>query len=247
MPDDGTGAAESGPGIGHAAGKGPAGGLEIAGLVVPGRGRRVILEVEALTLGAGQSLGIRGPSGAGKSTLLHAMAGLIDGARGRVAWDGTDIMGLSPDRRGAFRTRHMGLVFQDFLLFEELSGLDNAALPALFAPRGARAGITARARDLLDRLGLAEPARGVDTYSGGERQRVGVARALANDARILLADEPTASLHRDAADALIDDLVRLVTEGGRTLVAVSHDPALLARMDRVITIADGRIAPGGPA
>ena len=215
----------------------------VTGLEVPGRGGHVLLSVEALTLAPGQSLGLRGPSGAGKSTFLYAIAGLIDDARGRVEWNGTDILSLSPDRRGAFRAAHLGFIFQDFLLFEELSGLDNAALPALFAPRAQRPGIRQRARDALSRLGISEPARGVDSYSGGERQRVGVARALANDAGILLADEPTASLHRAAADALIEDLAGMA-RGQRTSVVVSHDPALLARMDRVITIADGRMTDG---
>lgn len=217
-------------------------GLLVSGLRVPGRGGRELLRVDHLTVPAGQSLGIKGPSGAGKSTFLYAIAGLIDGARGAVKWGETDILALSPDRRGAFRAARMGFIFQDFLLFEELSGLENAALPALFAPRSARAGIRARAGELLHRLGIGDPKRGVDSYSGGERQRVGIARALANDAGILLADEPTASLHRDAANALIDDLATMAGAGGKTLIVVSHDPALLQRMDRVITIADGRIA-----
>ncbi|OWU70603.1 ABC transporter ATP-binding protein [Marinibacterium profundimaris] len=218
-------------------------GLTVSDLEVPGRGGRMLLSVEALSLAPGQSLGLRGPSGAGKSTFLYAIAGLIEGARGRVEWNGTDILSLSPDRRGAFRAAHMGFIFQDFLLFDELSGIDNAALPALFAPRAQRPGIRLRAQEMLGRLGLSDPGRGVDSYSGGERQRVGVARALANDAAILLADEPTASLHRAAADALIEDLAG-VARGQRTSVVVSHDPALLARMDRVITIADGRMTDG---
>lgn len=220
---------------------GAAEALVVSDLAVPGRGGRTILSVDSLTVPAGQSLGIRGASGAGKSTLLYAIAGLIEGATGRVMWNGTDLLALSPDRRGAFRAAHMGFIFQDFLLFEELSGIDNATLPALFAPRARRAEIGQRARGLLDRLGITEPARGVDSYSGGERQRVGIARALANDAGILLADEPTASLHRDAADALIRDLSEMAGEQGKTLIVVSHDMALLDRMDRVVTIADGRI------
>ena len=223
---------------------GAAEALRVAGLTVPGRGGRTILSVDELTVPGGQSLGIRGASGAGKSTLLYAIAGLIEGATGQVLWNGTDLLGLTADRRGAVRAAHMGFIFQDFLLFEELSGIDNASLPALFAPRAKRAAIGQRARDLLDRMGIAEPARGVDSYSGGERQRVGIARALANDAGILLADEPTASLHRDAADALIRDLSDMAGEQGKTLIVVSHDTALLDRMDRVVTVADGRIETG---
>ncbi len=202
-----------------------------------------MLHIDRLDLPAGKSLGVTGPSGAGKSTFLYAIAGLIEGATGHVIWGETELLGLSADGRGAFRAGHMGFVFQDFLLFEELTGAENAALPALFAAPRRRAGIRDRARQALDRLRIPDPDRRVDSYSGGERQRVGIARALANDAGVLLADEPTASLHRDAADALIEDLAAMT--GDKTLVVVSHDPALLSRMDRVITIADGRMANEG--
>lgn len=211
--------------------------LSVNDLAVSGRGGRALLQIDRLDLAAGQSLGVTGPSGAGKSTFLYAIAGLIEGAKGQVHWGETELLGLSSDGRGAFRAGHMGFVFQDFLLLEELTGFENAALPALFAPRPRRRTIRDRARAGLDRLGISDPDRGVDSYSGGERQRVGIARALANDAGILLADEPTASLHRDAADALIADLATMT--GDKTLVVVSHDRALLDRMDRVITIADG--------
>jgi putative ABC transport system ATP-binding protein len=136
----------------------------------------------------------------------------------------------------------MGLVFQDFLLFEELSAAANAALAGAYAPRAARPQLARRVQATLARLGLATgERRTVESFSGGERQRVAVARALANDPAIILADEPTASLDRAAADRLIDDLVALAHEGGKTLITVSHDPALHARMDRLVTIADGRL------
>jgi putative ABC transport system ATP-binding protein len=214
--------------------------LVVSGLSVAAAGR-ALLTVPALNLDAGRALAIRGPSGAGKSTLLLALAGLIEAA-GSVRWGAADLLRLPPAGRAAFRRAHVGLVFQDFLLFEELDAEANAALAAGFAPRAQRAAIRARARAALERLGLGDrTGRTVASLSGGERQRVAVARALAHDPAIILADEPTASLDRAAADRLIGDLVDLSRVERRTLVVVSHDPALTGRMDRVIDIVDGRL------
>ncbi|WP_010140317.1 ATP-binding cassette domain-containing protein [Oceanicola sp. S124] len=200
-----------------------------------------LLQLEALEVPAGSLLGIRGPSGAGKTTFLHAIAGLRERASGQVTWDGTDLLALTAEGRTRFRARNMGMIFQDFLLFDELGAGANAALGAMFRPRGERAALRARAAGLLRHLGLPDSTRPVASFSGGERQRVGIARALASDAPVVLADEPTAALHRAAAEALTGDLVRLVREGRRSLIAVSHDEALLAQMDRVLTIEAGRI------
>lgn len=218
--------------------------LEVSGLVVRGPSGRVLLDVPAFSVAPGTALGVRGPSGAGKSTLLHALAGLLP-VEGRLHWGDTDIAALGEARRTAFRAAHIGMIFQDFLLFDELGAQANAALPAMFAPRSRRAGLQARARAQLQRLGLGEHTRSVASFSGGERQRVGVARALSADADVILADEPTASLHRSAADALIADLVALTRESGKTLIAVSHDAELLSRMDRVLSLRDGRPTEGG--
>ncbi|MFY8047512.1 MAG: ATP-binding cassette domain-containing protein, partial [Erythrobacter sp.] len=199
--------------------------LAVAGLRVSAEAGRVLVSLPALDLPAGASLAIRGPSGAGKSTLLHALAGLLE-AEGTVRWGETEILALPPARRAAFRRAHVGLVFQDFLLFEELDAEANAALAAGFAPAPERAPIRARARRALDRLGLGGVAgRPAASFSGGERQRIAIARALANDPAVILADEPTASLDRAAADRLIEDLVALARDEGRTLVVTSHDPA----------------------
>ncbi|MEI4473842.1 ATP-binding cassette domain-containing protein [Frigidibacter sp. MR17.24] len=218
--------------------------LSIAGLEVAGAGGRRLLTVERLAIAPGTLVGIRGPSGAGKTTLLHAMAGLLDGLRGDLRWGETRLTALSPAARARWRAATVGMIFQDFMLFDELDALANACAPAMFRPGPERAGLRARAGALLARLGLPEDGRPVAGFSGGERQRVAVARALAAEAPVILADEPTASLDRAAADRLIDDLARLARDGGRTLVAVSHDPALLARMDRVLTVADGRLQQG---
>lgn len=203
-------------------------------------GARTLLRVPSLSLPAGSLIGVRGPSGAGKSTLLYVLSGLL-AAKGSVRWGQTDLAQLSAERRTAFRAAHMGLIFQDYLLFEELSPRANAGLAALFSTSGDRAQVNARAADRLDRLGVPRDSRSVASLSGGERQRVAVARGLATDPAILLADEPTASLDRPAADQLIDDLVALVRDSGKTLIAVSHDLHLLDRLDRVLTIRDGQL------
>ena len=219
--------------------------LAIRDLQVTGPSGRVLLAVEALDMAPGSLVGVRGPSGAGKSTLLYALGGLLP-ASGAVHWGETEILSLSDEGRTAFRAEHIGMIFQDFLLFEELGNAENAALPALFAPRARRAATRAAAVANLRHLGLEPGPRPVASFSGGERQRVGVARALASNAPILLADEPTASLHREAADALVDDLVTLTRAQDRTLIAVSHDLQLLDRMDRVLWVQDGVLRERAP-
>ncbi|MEX0373660.1 ABC transporter ATP-binding protein [Spiribacter roseus] len=216
--------------------------LAISGLEVMGQGGRRILSVPQLEVPAGAAVVVRGPSGAGKSTLLYAMAGIIAPAQGRIWWGNTDIAGRDDRGRAAFRRASVGFIFQEHLLFEELSALGNAAITALYAPRRDRRRIRESANGLLARLGLSESAaRRSDTFSGGERQRIAVVRALAGAAPVILADEPTASLDRPNADALADDLMRLAREDGRTLVAVSHDPALHERADHIIDVVDGRV------
>lgn len=220
--------------------------LAVTGLEVRNPRGRTLLSVPGLTVPAGALIGIRGPSGAGKSTLLYALAGLLETTQGQVRWGGTDLLTLGPERRAAFRADHIGMIFQDFLLFEELDALGNAGLTALFRPRATRAPLRARAAAQLARLGLggSGEARSVASFSGGERQRVAIARAMAAEAPILLADEPTASLDRAAADRLVEDLVAIARDSGMTLIAVSHDQNLIARMDRVLTVTDGALHDG---
>lgn len=202
-------------------------------------GGRVLLSVPALDLAAGSLTAIRGPSGAGKTTLLHALAGLI-AAQGRLVWGETDLVSLSQPARTRFRGQNIGMIFQDFLLFEELLARDNALVATAFRPD--RAALAALADTLMARLGVAQLAgRRADLLSGGERQRIAVVRALAHDPAILLADEPTASLDRPTADRLIGDLTRLARADGRTVIVVSHDADVWAAMDRVLTIRDARM------
>lgn len=216
--------------------------LKVEGLRVTSREGRVLLDVPSLQVAPGQSLALRGASGAGKSTLLHVLSGLVRPTSGRVVWGGQDIVALGEDARARFRRETLGLIFQDCHLFEELSATGNAALTAAFAPRADRAAIRASAEHWLTSLGLARTGtRTVDSYSGGERQRIAVARALAADPAVILADEPTAALDRANAEALGADLVALAAQAGRTLITVTHDAGLAARMGRQITLADGRI------
>ncbi len=212
--------------------------LTVSGLMVQTRGGRQLLSVPELLLPAGALLGVRGPSGAGKSTFLHSLSGLLE-AQGSVRWGETELIGLPSERRTMFRAQNMGLIFQDFLLFDELSPQANAGLASLFTRRAARPMVARRAADRLSHLGVPQGSRTVASFSGGERQRVAIARALATDPAILMADEPTASLDRTAADRFIDDLIALVRESCKTLIAVSHDLHLLERLDRVLTIEDG--------
>lgn len=216
--------------------------LRVRGLEVRAEGGRILAAVDSLTLRPGESLAVRGPSGAGKSTLLMALAGLVRAAAGSLHWGETDLATLPPAGLAAFRRTRLGIVFQDFLLFEEMDATANASVAAAFAPARDRAALRRRATGLLSDLGLGTGAtRPAAGYSGGERQRIAVARALLSDPPILLADEPTASLDRASADRMIDTLAQVAGGATRTMVVVSHDAALIARMGRVIDMEDGRI------
>jgi ABC-type lipoprotein export system ATPase subunit len=216
--------------------------LRMDGVTLAAPGGRPLMTVDHLTLHPGVPVAVRGPSGAGKSTLLLALAGLIRPIAGRIVWGDTNIAAQSEDARAAFRRDHVGMIFQDFLLFDELGAHGNAALSAAFHVATARTALRNKATALLASLGLGtHPVRQTASFSGGEQQRVAVARALVNDPAIVLADEPTASLDRATADHLITDLARIGTTPSRTLIVVTHDERLMAHMARIITIADGRI------
>lgn len=218
--------------------------LTITDLSVTAPGGRVLLDVPQLSMPAGSLTGLRGPSGAGKTTFLNAVSGLIP-VQGQLQWGEIDLPRLGSSTRSRFRRDHMGMVFQDFLLFEELTAFENAAIAATYHPK--RAALRGRANDLLTRLGLADRAsQRADRLSGGERQRVAVARALAHDPAIILADEPTANLDRPTADKLVNDLTALARETGKTVIVVSHDDTVLQAMDSVLTIRDGQMEGAAP-
>ncbi|MFN4072521.1 MAG: ABC transporter ATP-binding protein [Thermus sp.] len=178
----------------------------------------------SLRLRPGEALAVLGPSGSGKTTLLHLLAGLLSLQEGEVYWEGTPIRGLSEGSLARWRLRFMGLVFQHHFLFPELTALENVLAPGYLAGRVDRA----FALGLLSRLGLGERADFLpQRLSGGERQRVAVARALYLRPRLLLADEPTASLDRNQAKEVLRLMRELAREVGAALLLSTHDEALV--------------------
>ena len=193
-----------------------------------------------LAIPRGQFVAIMGPSGSGKSTLLGLLAGLDNATSGKILLDGEDITGLSEDRMAEVRGRKIGFVFQSFQLIPTLTAEENVLLPAELA--GAGIEVTSRARELLNRVGLADR---MDHYpvqlSGGEQQRVALARAFITRPPILLADEPTGNLDGRTGEQVLELLLELNRGEGATLIMVTHDPALAAHADRVITLRDGLV------
>jgi putative ABC transport system ATP-binding protein len=213
-----------------------------------GRPLPVLREIN-LAIAPREFVAVIGPSGSGKTTLLGLLAGLDRPTRGTVRLNGVDLATLSEDGRARLRAEQVGFVFQTFQLLPTLTALENVIVP-LELRGGAGAGgraAAARGRELLERVGLG--AR-MDHYpaqlSGGEQQRVGLARAFAARPVVLFADEPTGSLDADTGHAVIDLLVELNRDAGTTLVLVTHDPALAARSRRVVALAGGRIASDQP-
>ena len=187
---------------------------------------------------------IVGPSGSGKTTLLGLLAGLDLPSRGSVALDGQDLNQLSEDQRALLRAEKVGFVFQSFQLIPTLTALENVLIPLELQGVASLNGSKAmeRARELLARVGLGDrdhhyPAQ----LSGGEQQRVGLARAFANRPRILLADEPTGNLDADTGHRVIDVMVRLNEEEGTTLVLVTHDNEIATRAHRIVKLSGGSI------
>lgn len=192
----------------------------------------------------GEILAIMGPSGSGKSTLLHMLAGVLDPDEGTVEFDGQRVSGLSESQRAAMRLRSFGFVFQFGQLLPDLSALDNVALPLLLQGKTRRAAEQA-ARECLDALGLSGLEDKIPGHlSGGEAQRVAVARAMATRPKVIFADEPTGSLDSMAAETTMRSLTSLTRASDITLVLVTHDPRTAAYADREIVVRDGRISAG---
>jgi len=204
-------------------------------------GREVsILDDITLTIPSKQFLAIVGPSGSGKSTLLGLLAGLDAPTTGTVALDGQEITALSEDELALVRRKKVGYVFQSFHLMPTLTAHENVAVPLELAGDAESA---RKADALLKAVGL--DARGHHypaQLSGGEQQRVAVARAFANQPAFLLADEPTGNLDTATGQQVIDLLIQLNRDHGSTLVLVTHDQALAASADRIVRVRDGRIA-----
>ena len=194
-----------------------------------------------LALQPGEIVALVGPSGAGKSTMLH-VAGLLERPDGgAVLIDGEDCGGLSDERRTELRRRALGFVYQFHHLLPEFSALENVMLPQMIAGIGRRPARD-KAAALLQRVGLAErldhrPAR----LSGGEQQRVALVRALANDPKILLADEPTGNLDHTTATSVMESLIEIVRASGLAALIATHNLELAGRLDRIVALEDGKL------
>jgi lipoprotein-releasing system ATP-binding protein len=201
----------------------------------------------SLSVGRGEFVAVTGPSGSGKSSLLYLL-GLLDlPTSGQVLLEGRDTAQLSAPEMAALRLARLGFVFQFHFLLPEFSALDNVLIPIRRLGRLRGSAARDRAMALLAAFGLAEAAGKMpDQLSGGMRQRVAVARALANDPALLLADEPTGNLDTANAAAVFDSFARLAAEEGRTVIVVTHDPDLAARTSRRVHLVDGRIVSDGP-
>jgi lipoprotein-releasing system ATP-binding protein len=196
-----------------------------------------------MLLQAGEIVALVAPSGAGKSTLLH-LAGLLERPDGgKVLLDGRDAGGLSDSERTAIRRDSIGFVYQFHHLLGEFSALENVVLPQMIAGVAKRNAET-RALALLTAFGLAPRARHLPgKLSGGEQQRVAIARALANAPKLLLADEPTGNLDVATAGVVFEELLRTVRGHGVAALIATHNPDLAARMDRTVTLREGRVVP----
>ena len=201
-------------------------------------GREItVLRDITFALEAGGLLAITGPSGSGKSTLLGLLAGLDRPTSGRVVLDGQDLSALSEDQRARVRVEKVGFVFQSFQLIPTLTARENIQVPLELRGEEARR----RADELLERVGLGDRGHHYPAQlSGGEQQRVAVARAFAHRPKILFADEPTGNLDAEAGGRLMDLLDELHREG-QTIVLVTHDPGVAAHADRTLKLDDGRL------
>jgi putative ABC transport system ATP-binding protein/lipoprotein-releasing system ATP-binding protein len=203
-----------------------------------GENRIEVLKGVTLDVLHGETLFLVGPSGAGKTSLLYTLAGLEKPNAGEVLINGQSLYRLGRKEQAHVRNTSMGYVFQSFFLLPELTALENVMVPALIRRRQAKD----RALELLERVGLGGRTNHLPSeLSGGEQQRVAIARSLMNDPAILFADEPTGNLDTATGSAVMTLLMDLVNERKRTLVVVTHDQSLARVGDRKVTLVDGRI------
>ncbi len=217
-------------------------------------GQRELLDIPALSLGAGESLFLRGPSGSGKTTLLGLLGGVQRPSRGQVKILGKDLNALSSRARDRFRVDHTGYIFQQFNLLPFLSVRDNVELPCRFSrSRAERAGkrygsVAQAAQTLLEHLGLSASVQEsrADRLSIGQQQRVAAARALIGQPELIIADEPTSALDFDTRETFIRLLFAECREAGASLLFVSHDRSLAPLFDRELSLAEINLASRPP-
>ena len=209
-----------------------------------GNGEELVLRGISAAVAEGESVAVTGPSGSGKSTLLNIIGTLDQTTSGKVKVAGEEVSGMDESSLANFRNRRLGFVFQSHHLLPQCTVLENVLVPSLASGDFAfRRRAAHRAQTLLKRVGLAHRAEHQPAQlSGGECQRVAVVRALINQPKLLLADEPTGSLDRRAAEVLSDLLLKLNREDGVTLIVVTHSLALAGRMQRRLELLDGKLA-----
>ncbi len=206
-----------------------------------GGGERVVFQNLSAEIRRGETVALLGRSGSGKSTLLNLIGGIDIPTAGEVLLDGTNLTRLSEHERTLFRRRHIGLVFQSFNLIPTLTVIENLLLPLELT---GRTGSSARAAamELLGRVGLTDRSKAYpDRLSGGEQQRVAVARAVVHDPVLLLADEPTGSLDAETGMQVLELLLELARNEGRTMVVVTHSDAVSRVTDRVLVLQGDRL------
>ncbi len=202
------------------------------------------LKSVSLQVDPGEFIAVVGRSGSGKSTLMNMLTGIDRPSSGSVVVGGTDITRLGESRMAQWRGRTVGVIFQFFQLLPTLTVVENVMLPMDFAGLGTPREREARAMALLELVGLADQARKLpSSTSGGQQQRAAIARSLANDPPILVADEPTGNLDEVTAEEVFR-LFQSLVDGGRTVVMVTHDSELAARTRRTVHMVDGRIVDG---
>ncbi len=227
------------------AGRAPDTVLEARGLVKRFGQTEALRGIDVLIV-AGEIVAVMGPSGSGKSTLLHCLAGILRPDDGEVALDGRRIDALSEGDRTRLRRTAFGFVFQFGQLVPELPAIENVALPLLLVGRGRAAALEAAAA-WFPRLGIdGLEGRRPGEMSGGQAQRVAVARALVLEPRVVFADEPTGSLDSLAGEQVMELLTGAVRATGTTVVLVTHEARIAAYADREIIVRDGRVAPASP-
>ena len=206
-----------------------------------------VLKGVNLAVKKGEFVTIIGASGSGKSTLLHILGALDKPGKGIVSFEGRDLSRLSANELNRFRNKMVGFVFQFYHLLDELNVLENVFLPAMASKSVVgwfvnRRWVKGRARELLSELGLGERANHKPyQLSGGERQRVAIGRALMNEPRLLLVDEPTGNLDSATGNGILNVFEKL-NRAGQTIVMVTHDERVAQRAGRIITLADGKVA-----
>ncbi|MHA2274762.1 MAG: ABC transporter ATP-binding protein [Candidatus Kariarchaeaceae archaeon] len=199
------------------------------------------LEDITFSIDKGEFVGLLGPSGCGKTTLINCLSGLLSSTSGRIRINGTEITELSHDQGRNFRLKNIGLVFQEHLLVNSLTAVENIALPLIFGrvPWEERKN---RSVELLNSLGLGDKMNNLpEELSGGEQQRVGIARALAYEPKLILADEPTGDLDTRSGQLVLQTFRKIVESGDTSIIVVSHDPRHRIYFDRILEMNDGRL------